>query len=328
MVRLCCALIALCCLVVAAPGAQGSRSTPFRVLSWNVSGRAPVERPDLFRGHLRLAEPDIVVLDEVDGSLSEAALAELFADAAAADGDRWHLLWGARGGRQRIVIGARSPLAPIEAFQKNSYPDADAEAVVAAAPAESKEAVRQEMRAGIATNATVVTIAGRRLLIAGVDLQCCSAQWQEMRRLAEARHVRRLIERTIPAVRAQGTIVTGDFNLAQPPAGQGGIGVLPFIALSGPYPAPIHGLIAAEAVHRDRREAWTINGGPDSPFPFMPFDFQLYSPRVLRAAQALVMDTADYPTPELERVGLAPAASRELSDHLPVIVTYRWADGR
>jgi hypothetical protein len=327
MIRLWCALIALSVLVTPAD-AQRARATPFRVLSWNVSGRAPVERAENFRGHLRLAEPDIVLLDEVDGSLSEQTLSSLFQDLRTSGGRAWHLLWGMRGGRQRIVIGAPSPLTAIDTFQKNSYPDADIETVLAAAPAIARDRLRTELNAGVPVNATTVTIDGRRLLLVSVDLQCCGGQWQELRRLAEARYVRRLVAQTIPAVKADGVIVAGDFNLAEPPAGQGGIGILPLVVLSGPYPPPIHGLIAAEAFHRDGREAWTINAGDNTPFPHMPFDFQLYSVHSLRAVSAYVMDTADYPAAELERGRLTPEASRELSVHRPVVVTYEWAGTR
>jgi hypothetical protein len=246
-----------------------------------------------------------------------------------ASGDRrWHLLWGRRGGRQRVVIAARSPLDALEAFQNNAYPDAVVEAILAATPPDDKDRIRKELSSGVPVNATTLTMDGRRLLVVAVDLQCCGEQWQEVRRLAEAREIRRLVEHAISAVKAEGVILAGDFNLATPPAGSGGIGILPFVVLSGPYPAPIHGLIAAEALHRDGREAWTINSGDNSPFPHLPFDFQLYSTGSLRVANAYVMDTADYPSADLTRVGLTPAASRQFSMHRPVVVTYEWTGTR
>ena len=68
MGRVWCALVGLA-LLVAPAGAQRAPGA-FRVLSWNVSGLSPVERADSFRGHLRLAEPDILLLDEVEGTMS------------------------------------------------------------------------------------------------------------------------------------------------------------------------------------------------------------------------------------------------------------------
>jgi hypothetical protein len=327
MLRSCCALLGLALLF--APGGTGQVMGPaFRVLSWNVSGRAPGERPAIFRGHVRLADPDIVLLDEVDASLSAQAFGEQLRGARPSDARPWHLVMGLRGGRQRIVIGARVPLAVVEPFQTNSYDAADVESVLAAVPADAKDRLRAELAAGIPVNAATLTMEGRRLLLVAVDLQCCAEEWQQIRRVAEARQVRRLIERAIPAVGADAVILAGDFNLAAPPAGIAGIGILPFIILSGPYPAPVHGLVGAEALQRDGREAWTISSGKDSPFPHMPFDFQLYSPGRLRVARAYVMDTADYQAAELARVGLTPAASADFSMHRPVVVTYEWTAPR
>ena len=321
MGRVWCALVGLA-LLVAPAGAQRAPGA-FRVLSWNVSGLSPVERADSFRGHLRLAEPDILLLDEVEGTMSPEAFRQALQDPRAA-GPAWHTVWGARGGRQRIVMAARTPLTPIEAFQKNTYPGRDIEAVVAAAPADAKVRIRKELAHGIPVNASTLEIAGRRLLLVAVDLQCCGGEWQEVRRLAEARQVRRLVDDAIRAVQPHGVILAGDFNLAVPSAGEAGIGALPLVVLSGPYAPSIHGLIAAEARQRDGRDVWTINSGANSPFPHMPFDFQLYSPHTLRALTAEVMDTADYPAAELKPAGLYPAASRDFSDHLPVVVTYDW----
>lgn len=325
MIRFLCTA-SLVALSITLPTAQ--RPTTFRVLSWNVSGMPPVEQADNFRGHLRLAAPDILVLDEVEGSMSEQAFRRSLDDPRSSDNAQWQLLWGIRGGRQRIVIAAQSPLTAIAAFQKNEYPAADIEAVLAAAPAGERDAIRKELLNGIPVNAATVTVSGRRLLLVGVDLQCCGDDWHQVRRLAESRHIRQLVDEAVREVQPDGVILAGDFNLAAPPPGAAGIGALPLIVLSGPYARPIDGLIAAEAIQRDGREAWTITSGDNSTFPRMPFDFQLYSPSALRAVSALVMDSADYPAAELTSVGLTSSSSRHFSEHLPVVVTYEWSSSR
>ncbi|HXW08895.1 MAG TPA: endonuclease/exonuclease/phosphatase family protein [Vicinamibacterales bacterium] len=321
----CSALVAIG-LLLAASEFQPAGETRIRVLSWNVSGRAPVEQPDMFRGHLQLAEPDVVLLDEVDGSLAQAAVGALFKDVPGRTGNSWTVLWGQRGGRQRIVMAARSAIDVVAEFQRNVYPPPDIDAVVAAAEPEARDRLRRELGNGIPVNAATLQTGNGTILLVAIDLQCCGGRWQEIRRLAEARHVRQLVAETIQTVGADGVILTGDFNLAAPPPGTGGTGVLPLVVLSGPYPPPIHGLIAAEALHRDGQEAWTINSGDTSGFPHLPFDFQLYSPHSLRAVDAYVLDTADYSERDLDRAGLNRTASAELSTHRPVVVTYEWRD--
>jgi endonuclease/exonuclease/phosphatase family metal-dependent hydrolase len=314
--------------------AQRTASRGFRLLSWNVSGRMPVERGADFRGHLQLASPDVVVLDEVDGSLSGQAIHDALAPSregsspAGAAPATWHLTWGERGGRQRVVIAARVPVETVADFQRNAYAETDVAAVLEAAPEPMRAHIGADMAHGLATNAAVVRIDGRRLLVVGADVQCCGLRWQELRRLAEVRHLRSLIGRAIDAMRPDGVILAGDFNLASPAPATAGIGALPLVVVSGPYPPPIHALLAAEALHRDGHEAWTINGGERSPFPHLPFDFQLYSPLSLKRVAAYVMDTADYPAAELQAVGLSATASREFSEHRPVVVSYAWQGRR
>ena len=295
----------------------------------------PVENAASLRGHLQLASPDILVFDEVDGSLDTRALQEALAPAGprgsqpgGATPAAWQLAWGERGGRQRVVIGAHVPLESVEAFQTNAYPEGDVAAVLAEAPESARARIRADMANGIATNAAVLRVGGRRLHVVGADVQCCGLPWQEARRLAEVRHIRRLVDRAIATLRPDGVILAGDFNLASPKPATGGIGALPLVVVSGPYPAPIHALLAVEAMHRDGREAWTINGGDRSPFPHLPFDFQLYSPHSLRPVAAYVMDSADYPAADLQAVGLSANSSREFSEHRPVVVSYAWTDGR
>jgi exonuclease III len=319
MRRLICA-IGFATLVVSSytPASAQQRVVSFRVLSWNVSGDMPVKQPENFRGHLQMARPDIVLLDEVQESLTPDSVRTLF-------GGEWHLLWGERGGRQRIVILARWPLTALDAFQKNTYPETDRKAVLDAVPVERRAEISRMLSFEIPVNGGLLQPGGRKLLVVAADLMCCaSEQWEELLRLAESREIRRLVDQAITAQAPDGVIVAGDFNLATPPAGRKGTGVLPLVVLSGPYPPPVHGLIAAEAVHQDGHEVWTIHNSDKSPFPAMPFDFQLYSPQTLRVVNAYVLDTADYPASELERVGLKPTSSAEFSNHRPVVVTYEW----
>jgi hypothetical protein len=112
-----------------------------------------------------------------------------------------------------------------------------------------------------------------------------------------------------------GLIVAGDFNLVSTP--------LPLVIVSGPYRPPHAGLIAAELRHLDGAESWTWDGR-GTPFPSRAMDFVLYSPHVLSLRRGYVLDTADLPRPELDRLGLQPESASRLSAHRPLVVEFEW----
>jgi endonuclease/exonuclease/phosphatase family metal-dependent hydrolase len=296
-----------------------------RVLSWNVSGDSFVKHPEAFRQHLLAADPDLILLDEAAGTRGPDDLRPLLDGLRGPTDTKWNISWGARGGRQRGVVASRLAVAPIDAFQSNRYRDEDARSVLALVSPGSAAQVRQSIDDGIPVHAAIVTSAGRRLLVVTVDLQCCGETWQEVRRLAEAREIRRLVSEAIVRDRPDAAVIAGDFNVAIPRAGEV-IGVVPLLVSSGPYPPPVHGLIAAEAYRRDGTRPWTIDGR-ETGFPSAPFDFQLYSPSTLSVVDALVLDSEDTGHSVTGVARLKPEWSQQLSEHRAVVVTYRWKDG-
>ena len=300
-------------------------STPsarLRVLSWNVSGDSFVKHPEAFRQHLVAADPDLILLDEAAGTRGPEDLRPLLNGLRGPADKRWNISWGARGGRQRGVVASRLPVDAIDAFQSNRYREEDVRIVMGLVPPDAVTQVRQSLDDGIPVHAAVVTDAGKRLLVVTVDLQCCGDAWQERRRLAEAKEIRRLVSEAIVRERVDAAIVAGDFNVAIPRSGEI-IGVIPLLVSTGPYPPPIHGLVAAEAYRKDGTRPWTIDGR-ETGYPSAPVDFQLYSPASLAVKDALVLDSEDGWDTRPGGIRVDAEWSRQVSEHRPIVVTYLW----
>lgn len=323
-----CALLSLAataCQNVRAPGAppatDGSPAQPadlVRVLSWNVSDDAFVRQPAAFRALVRRANADILLLDEVSPSPTEAQLREAL-PALASAGDAWYIDIGTSGGRQRNVVASTLPLERVPEFASVvPYPPGDRDRLQARMAAEGEGGPHYSMDGGIPVNGAIVLAGTRRLLVVSTDLQCCGTDpdsWQEERRQVETRELRRRVEQVLTRTRIDGVIVAGDFNLVNTP--------LPLTILSGPYPAPHAGLIAPDLRHLDGAETWTWDGR-GTPFPSRPMDFVLYGPHALTLREGYILDSADLSASELERLGLQPESAGRLSSHRPVVVQFGW----
>ncbi len=290
-----------------------------RVLSWNVSSDAFVRDPASFRALLTRADADIFLLDEVSPAATETQLRAALPGRLREGGNDWHISVGLSGGRQRGVIVSRQPLEPLpELSQVVPYPTAERERLHTRMLAAKADNPDYSMDGGIPVNGALVMTGARRLLVVIVDLQCCGedpASWEEERRRVETAQVRRRVEEVLKRTRVDGVIVAGDLNLVSTP--------LPMVILSGPYPSPHDGLIAAELRHVDGTETWTWDGR-GSPFPSRPMDFILYGPQVLRLRTGYILDSADLGRAELDTLGLAPESAGRLSTHLPLVAEFGW----
>ena len=288
-----------------------------RVLSWNVSSDAVARDPAAFRGLLRKAHADILLLDEVAPSTSESQLRAVLADS---DGkDEWHIDMGLSGGRQRGVIVSRWPLERLpELADMVPYPEPERIQLYERMAAANELRPGYTMDDGIPVNGAVVLVGGRRLLAVITDLQCCGNDpggWQEDRRRVETREIRRRVRQVLEHTKVDGILIAGDFNLVSTP--------LPLVYASGPYAAPHGGLIAAELYHLDGLETWTIMER-SSRFPPRIMDVQLYSPNTLELREGYVLDSADLSPTEREKFGLEPEAAHSLSDHRPLVAEFVW----
>ena len=322
------AVLACCALALATSGVAGWRAQSLtgtavsggdavRVLSWNVSSDAFVRDPSSFRALLTSADADILLFDEVGPDTTEA---QLRAALARRDGGGdWHIDIGRSGGRQRGVIVSRVPLERLpEMSEVVPYPARERERIRSLMVAANADRPGYSMDGGVPVNGAILRAGSRRLLVVIVDLQCCGedpAAWEEDRRRVEAREIQARIEQVLRRTQVDGVIVAGDLNLVSTP--------LPLVILSGPYPLPHAGLIAADLRHVDGKETWTWNG-QGTPFPSRPMDFVLYTPNALRLRTGYILDSADLGRPELERLGLQPDAARRVSAHLPLVTEFLW----
>jgi endonuclease/exonuclease/phosphatase family metal-dependent hydrolase len=291
--------------------------TSFRVLSWNVSRSGFVEHREDFRGLVRLGDPDLLILDEVDGTHTPDDLRAALRGIRNPGDTVWHATIGRGGGYQRGAVVSREPVDALAEFELVAYPDTSVEQVLALAPDSLHQRLRRSFAWGVAVHGAAVRVAGRRLVAVSIDLQCCGlpGTWEERRRTVEARLIRAALRRALGAAAPDGAIAAGDLNLVATS--------FPLAILLGPYDPPHPGLLPAEAYHRDGRDVWTWDGR-DTEFPSKPLDFQLYGPGSLQALAAWVLDTEDLTAAERAAFGLEAEASRRVSDHRPVVVDYRW----
>ena len=318
---------ALCGVVLALAGigAAGPQSRPdistdgFRVLSWNVSDDAFVRDPAGFKAMLTRADADILLFDEVGPATTERQLSAVVAGRRREGSNAWHIAVGRSGGRQRGVIVSRQPVESLpELSGAVPYPPRDRERIHKRMLEADADRPGYSMDGGIPVNGAIVRAAGRRLLVVILDLQCCGddpASWEEDRRRVETGEIRTRIEQVLKRTTVDGVIVAGDFNLVSTP--------LPMVIMSGPYPLPHGGLIAAELRQLDGIETWTWDG-TGSPFPSRAMDFVLYSPNALRLRSGFILDSADLPRGELDRLGLESDSARRLSQHRPLVTEFVW----
>ncbi|HTV00187.1 MAG TPA: endonuclease/exonuclease/phosphatase family protein [Luteitalea sp.] len=295
-----------------------AQTATFRVLSWNISSSAVVRDPAAFRAIVTRANPDILLLDEVAPAVTDAQVRAALPEGPLRQPTA-RVAIGVSGGRQRGVIVSRWPFADVpELSTAVPYPTAARERLRARMRQAGATNPAYSMDGGIPVNGAIATVGERRVLVVILDLQCCGenpASWEEERRRIEVREIRRRIDQVLARTKVDALIVAGDFNLVSTP--------LPLTLVTGPYPSPIDGLIAADLRHLDGKETWTWDGR-GTPFPSRPMDFVLYPPRALALRGGHVLDSADLPAAELARLGIAADTAVRLSSHLPLVSEFTW----
>jgi len=296
--------------------------TVLRVLTWNVD-RSFFRENAGFQRVLAAVDADLLLLDEMPAGVS----ADEIAGALAPSTTPWQCLYGRGGGpHQRASICTRAALQRVPEFDQLSYPRERFDAWINAVPADKQQRVRGSLEAGVATVAGVVSLHGRRLLVIGLDLECCGDSVdspQEQRRQFEASAIRATIDRVAARLKLDATIVGGDFNTVQ---GDAPIQIMQRGARAETtlaHPTPHHrGHIAAD---------WTWDGR-GTPFPSRRIDYLLHSERLV-VLQSQVFDSEDLAPEQRRALQLDAALSRSLSPHRPVVVDFKWGktngrDGR
>ena len=286
--------------------------TVLRVLSWNVE-RAFIERNAGFQRVLRAIDADVLILDEMAPGLS----AERIVAAMPPHPQPWQAVYGSGGGpHQRASIVSTHALHHLPAFDHLAYPEARYEAWLSIVPAQAQARARATLDAGVAAVGALVELDGRRLLVVGLDLQCCGTTAdgvEEERRRFEARAIRTAIDDIARTTALDAIVVGGDFNAVQGPAP---------VDLLRQAPEAAHELAAVEAGHRGHAVDWTWSG-EGTPFPSSRLDFILHS-NALVPLQAQVFDSEDLDHATRKAMGIDTRTSQALSPHRPVVVDFDW----
>ena len=318
IIQTCSILLAFTTLLACADD-QAPTTDGFRVMSWNIATNAFDARPQKFQSLLGWADPDIVLLDEVDPradvELFRSALAKLQPD----NNTPWTVSVGVSGGRQLCIIASRAEQETVPEFSTHlSYPEADKQYILEHMSEKTRANPDYSMEGGIPVNAAIVIANGKRLLAVSADLQCCGGgpdSWQEYRRRVETRAIRARIRQVLERTSVDAVIIAGDFNLVN--------GTTPLTILTGPYDLPHAGLVAAELYQPDGVTSWTWDGR-GTPFNSNTLDFQLYTPQALELRSGLILDTENLAAEVLEQYGLKSDTANTSSDHRPLLAEYGW----
>jgi hypothetical protein len=132
-----------------------------RILSWNISDDAFVSEQQEFQALLQWADADVVLLDEVEPSASDAELMKSL-DALRSDKkEPWTINTGVSGGRQRCVVASRVPQEAVPEFSSIvPYPDADKRYLMEHMSTEELDYANYGLDGGIPVNAAIILTGG------------------------------------------------------------------------------------------------------------------------------------------------------------------------
>lgn len=300
----------------------GRTDSSFRISVWNVAESSFVRRPEGFRRVLQATDADMFSFDEVgEHTTPEQLLGALRGLRGNAD-TTWHLSWGVGGDYQRTVIASRTPLEQVSEFSPLPFPE-NSGLVLDIAPDSLHARLRSDFARGVATNAAIVDVRGRRLLLVGLDLWArgnSPDSWEEMRRRVEAAAIRDAIANVLKRLESRhnkvsGVVVGGDMNLVA--------GRAPLDTLLAPESGRLTSLTLASAIHADGWSTWTWDGR-GGPFHSARMDVVLYSDLTIRALRAGVVNWDNFPFAERAALGLTPAPVTGFSRHRPIVVDFEW----
>jgi endonuclease/exonuclease/phosphatase family metal-dependent hydrolase len=290
--------------------------TAFRLLSWNVNGKGFIDHPEPFRRAIAALNPDVILLDEV---LPEArpTVDSMLAHLPAPPGaPAWHVVFGQAGGRQRGVVATRLPVEMAQRMARVPYPDSIADILRGAPQAVASDVSVAE---GVPTLGALVSLDGRRILVATVDLKCCGGgvgTVEDRTRNVEARAMADAVRDVVRHDAPGAVIIAGDYNLVGSPA--------PLRVMADGTDVDGSALAVADAPRLDGLTYATWMR-PRSQFAPGRLDYHAYSDRTLRVARSFAFDAADLSPRWLAAHGLRPDDSVAASGHRPVVTDFAWA---
>lgn len=277
-----------------------------RVLAWNVGDRAPAARPAPFRRILRAADADVILLDEINPALDEAALRDLLPS-----GESWTIVLGTGGGRQRTAVASRLPLTPSSRLARVAWPDSASALLGLPMPAQVRRDLEDGPVDGLPAVGAVGTVGSLRVLYVPVDLSCCgrAGSAEDRARTIAAAALNEAIRAALEAGEADAAVVGGDLNLVG--------STMPLEVLRAGLDSGGQDLRAANLVTPDRRTFSTWR----SPGPFAPgrLDWVLYPASALEQVGGMVLDVALLAAEERTARGLLEDDA-QVTDHLPLVV--------
>jgi endonuclease/exonuclease/phosphatase family metal-dependent hydrolase len=308
---LACVLVLLLASMMPAVAASLPRATgsELRVLVWNVSRESVFEQAEDYARVLAGLDADLMILDEVPADGDAGRLAS-----ALRLGPEWRVSYGRSGHNQRSALLARGEWRALADFEHIAYGRLARQRLLAATRPEFRAREAQSLAGGVAAHAAVLELGGRRLLVVGLDLQCCGDtpdSVEEQRRRIEARAIRQRVEGAVRRHPVDATLVGGDFNTTQ--------GLVPVELVAGVGRDAPPRLRRVAARHADG-QTWTWDGR-GTPFASKALDHLLHS-RELVARDALIFDPETLPPDR--RLGLHPDLMRRLGDHRPIVVDFAW----
>lgn len=297
------------------PRAEG---TALRAMVWNVGREQLYAERTRYLAALRAIDADLIILDEMSGTRDASDVVALLSALDQPGDAPWQVVYGTSGDNQRAVFALRGEVRAIPSYAHLPYPPRFLRwAKGLRMKPEQRARMDQNLAAGIGAAAAEVRVQGRRLIVVGVDLQCCGDTddaWEERRRMIEARAIRTLLDREWSARKPDAVIVAGDFNAVR--------GMKPVRAVQGIAGHPTRRLAVSDAAHANGVDRWTWDGR-GTPFPSRAIDFLLHS-RELIPLQAVVFDAETMSADQRAAVGLGPEHFRGLSEHRPVVVDFAW----
>jgi hypothetical protein len=311
-------LVLLPTLAFAAESLPRAAGSDFRAVVWNVSRQKFFVQHESYLAALRAIDADLLIFDEMPEDRGADDVVAMLRDLDSADKPDWQVAYGSSGDRQRAVIAMRGDVEPLRQFQHLAYPPRFV-AWMRRLPfnADQRQWLERSLAAGIGAFGAQVRIGGRRIIVVGVDLECCGDSddaWEERRRHVEARSIRSVLDRVWSARAPDAVIVAGDFNAVR--------GRRPVNLMQGDPRRPQRRLAIAEARHANGIDRWTWDGR-GTPFPSRAIDFMLHS-RMLRVLQALVFDAETMSEEQRQRLGIDVEMFRTMSEHRPLVVDFAW----
>lgn len=309
-------LLLVGCAAAAAPATLPRASgTDLRVLAWNVSRENFYEHADAFAKVLTAIDADVLILDEMPGDRAAHNVTRVLRRVGR-ERPRWRVSYGSSGYNQRAVIAWRGRIQALPQFEFIPYPAAfvDSLRTQDLAPRWRTE-LDASLAGGVGAHGAVLDIGPKRLLVVGVDLQCCGDSddaWEERRRIVESNLIRRRLERARSRVRVDAIIVGGDFNTTR---GPGPLRALQGTGSGNPW------LEIVSSRHANG-EQWTWDGR-GTPFESKQIDYLLHD-RGLQVLASVIFDAESLPAGEAERLGLTRDGMRDLSAHRPVVADFAW----